>query len=346
MLEDSTDVPARNIRQPCITLFVVEERFPVRPQRLVGVHSRAVVVVERLGHERSDLAVKVGFVLDDVLELQDVVGGLDHRVETVVDLALTGCSDLVVRTLDFEARRCELKANLVTKVRELVHGADGEVATLVGRLVGEVSAFFFATRVPRGLFGVDLVERCSGRHLVADVIEDKEFGFGCEERGVRNPCRSEVLLGLLRNLAGVTVVNLAVARVVDVKNQDERLLDSIRVKVGSGHIGDELQVALGDSLETGDGRAVKQLTDTEELFVNGARRNVEVLLDAGKIGETDVKELDVLGGDVFQYLGGCGEHGDSCGSDVTTWLRPRYRCRVSQPSHECFGDVTKCRVSD
>jgi hypothetical protein len=94
-------------------------------------------------------------VLDDVLEFQEVISRLHHRVETVVDLALTGGSHLVVRTFNLEASVGELEADLIAQVGEFIDGTHREVAALVRRLVGEVSALFLTARVPGGLFRID-----------------------------------------------------------------------------------------------------------------------------------------------------------------------------------------------
>ena len=68
----------------------------------MAVHTGAVVVEQRLRHERGGLAVRPGDVLDDVLEEHDVVGRVQQRIELVVDLALAGGADLVVRALDLQ----------------------------------------------------------------------------------------------------------------------------------------------------------------------------------------------------------------------------------------------------
>ncbi|MNL89933.1 hypothetical protein D3C87_2205850 [compost metagenome] len=58
-----------------------------------------------------------------------------------------------------------------------------------------------------------------------------------------------------------------------------------------------------DVREPADRRAVEQLADREELFVDGRGRDVEVLLHAREIRETDVEELHVLVLDELQHLG-------------------------------------------
>jgi hypothetical protein len=103
VLEDAADVPAGGVGQAAVAGLVVEQRLAVLPERLVDVHAGAVVTEDRLGHERHGLVVVPGRVLDDVLELHHVVGGLEQRVEAVVDLRLTGGADLVVGTLDEQA---------------------------------------------------------------------------------------------------------------------------------------------------------------------------------------------------------------------------------------------------
>ena len=137
------------------------------------------------------------------------------------------------------------------------------------------------------------------------------------------------------------MINLSVARVVDVKDENECLFDPVGVDIRSGDIGDQLQVALGDSLEARDGGTVEQLANGEEFFVDGARGNVEVLLNAGEVGESNVKELDVFFRDVGKNLSWGLKHVSSCWSGKSVYPDiPRYRERVSSPSHECFGDVT------
>ena len=89
MLEQTADKPAGRVGQGTVAALVVEERFAVLPQRHVGVHTRAVVAEQRLGHEGRGMAELKGGVLDDVLELHHVVRRSLQRREAVVDLLLT-----------------------------------------------------------------------------------------------------------------------------------------------------------------------------------------------------------------------------------------------------------------
>ena len=157
--------------------------------------------------------------------------------------------------------------------------------------------------------GVDLVVRDVLLHLVAHVVEDVELGLRGEERGVGDAGGGEVLLRLLGDLARVARVDLTIARVVDVEDHHQRALGAERVDVRGGHIGDQLQVGLVDGLEAADRGTVEQLADGEEVLVDGGGRNVEVLLDPGKVREPDVEELDIRVLDELEHLGGIAEHG-------------------------------------
>ncbi len=65
------------------------------------VHTATVVANQRFRHECSGLAVAVGNILDDVLEVQNFVGLLHQRVERHANFALAGSSHFVVVYFDF-----------------------------------------------------------------------------------------------------------------------------------------------------------------------------------------------------------------------------------------------------
>ncbi len=307
------------------------------------VHARPVVTEERLRHERRALARVPRDVLDDVLELHHVVARLEHRVEAVVDLLLAGRPHLVVAALDLQAHVRELQAHLVTDVGEVVHRRHGEVPALERGLVPAVAALLLATGVPRRLLGVDLVEALAGGDRVAHVVEDVELGLGGEERRVRDAGRSEVLLRLLGDLTRVLAVDLTGARVVDVEHHDQRLRGAERVDVGGCDVGDELHVRLVDAREAADRRAVEELSVTEEVVVDRGGGDVEVLLDPGKVGESDVEELDVVLLDVADDLGGLCEHVRLLIGYRLHQPYAGYASGVSQPCPLCFRRVTAAR---
>ena len=308
MLDESADVPASQVGEPAVAVLVVEQRLAVLPQRLVAVHARAVVAEERLRHEGRGLALLPRGVLDDVLEQLDVVGRVEQRVEAVVDLGLAAGADLVVRALEDEPGLDQPQRDVVAEVGLLVDGGDGEVAALLARRVAEVAALDLAAGVPVRLLRVDLVEGAARRRLVAHRVEDVELGLRREECGVGDAGRGEVLLRLLRDLAGILRVDLARARVEDVAHDDERALGAELVEVRGRHVGDELHVGLGDASEAADRRAVEHLPDLEEVLICRRSWDVEVLLHPRHVGESDVDELDVrLLDELDDFLGG-GEH--------------------------------------
>ncbi len=173
---------------------------------------------------------------------------------------------------------------------------------LEGGLVSLVAALFLLASVPRCLDGIDLVEGALWLGFVLHVVEDEEFGFGCEEGGVGNAGRGQVGLGALGHATRVAVVWLAGAGVDDGEVEREGLLQTERVKEAGRHIRDQLHVRVGDGGEAADRGSVEELTVEEEVCIDGAGRHVEVLLDAGKVGEADVNELDVFFGNVCHYF--------------------------------------------
>ena len=108
VLQNSTDVPAGKVRQTAVARLVVEQWLAIFPERLVNVHSRAVIAEQRLWHERCGLSPAVRNVLHDVLELQDIVCCAYQGVKAVVDLTLTGGANLVVASLNLQTGLLEL----------------------------------------------------------------------------------------------------------------------------------------------------------------------------------------------------------------------------------------------
>ncbi len=65
-----------------VACLVVEQGVALVPQRLVGVHARAVVAEEGLGHEGRGLALSaLAVFLTMYWNFMEVVGRVHHRVE-------------------------------------------------------------------------------------------------------------------------------------------------------------------------------------------------------------------------------------------------------------------------
>src|SRR5690348_15631587 len=100
MLEQTADVPQGKLRQARISI-AGKQWLSTLPERLVRMHSAAVVAKDGLRHERDRLAVATGHVLDDVFVEQHLVGGAEKRVVLQVDLSLAARRDFVMMAFDF-----------------------------------------------------------------------------------------------------------------------------------------------------------------------------------------------------------------------------------------------------
>ncbi len=309
VLEEPADVVAGQVREPGVPGLVVEERLAAVPDRLVAVHSGAVVAEDRLRHEGRGLAVAPGDVLHHVLELHHGVGGLQQLVEAPVDLRLARRTDLVVRPLDDETGALELDDDLVAEVAEVVVRRDREVAALVLHLVAAVVELRAA--VPRAGLGVDVVEARVGVGLEPHVVEDVELRLGGEVGGVADPGRLQVGLRLAGDVARVAAVGLAGERVVDEEVDDERLAGPERVEVRRRRVGEQRHVRLVDRLEPADRGAVEVEAVVEDRLVERGHGDREVLHDPRQVAEPDVDHLDALVLDVLQQLVAAREHGSS-----------------------------------
>ena len=201
MREQPADVPAREVGQARVALLVEEERLAALPQRLVHVHARAVVLEQRLRHERDGLARGARDVLHHVLVEHQLVGHRRQRVEAHVDLGLARGADLVVLHLDRDADLLERQQHLRAEVLVLVHRRrPGSTPPCTADLVPEVRGaveLAVAAGVPRAL---DRVEEVVARVLVlveARGVEDVELGLGPEVRGVGDAGAAQVVLRLL-----------------------------------------------------------------------------------------------------------------------------------------------------
>ncbi len=256
--------------------------------------------------------MRPGHVLDDVLEEHQLVGRVLKGVELVVDLALAGRADLVVRALHLQPDLKQLGDHVVADVGEVVDRRYGEVAALVAGLVAAVAALLDASGVPRALDGVDVVVRLVLVRVEAHVVEHVELGLGAEVDGVGEAGRLEVRLGVRRDVARIASIRLVGERVADREVHDQGLRRAERVDERRGRVRDELHVGLVDRLEAADRGSVEHQPVVEDGLVEGLHRDVEVLHDAGQVDEADIHELDVGVLDVLQDLVGTVEHDTSC----------------------------------
>ncbi len=151
----------------------------------MGVHTGAVILEQRLGHEGDYLVVAPGDVLDDVLVHHALVGHYGQGIVLHVDLGLPAAGHFVVVGLDADPQVEQVHHHLGAQVLLGVMRRHGEIPFLIARLVAQVRPFVAAC-VPFALIGVDEVVAKVDALVKPDIIEDKEFHFRAPETGVRD----------------------------------------------------------------------------------------------------------------------------------------------------------------
>ena len=78
--------------------------------------------------------------------------------------------------------------------------------------------------------------------VVANVVENEEFSFRCEEGSVCDAGACKIRLSLACYLTWVLRIDFTVAWVVNVKDHDQGLLVAEGIEVGSGYVWNKLHV--------------------------------------------------------------------------------------------------------
>ena len=273
VLEQAARGPEAELAQPGVAV-AGEQRLAALPQRRVRVHAAAVVLEDRLRHERHRLAVALRDVLADVLVPHELIGHLDQRLELHVDFALAGRGDLVMVRLDDDPDLAHLVDHLAAQVVVGVGRADGKVASLEARLVAKVR-LLDARRVPRAFDRVDLVVAAVLVLLVANLVEDEELRLGPDEAGVGDARLLQVLLGFARDMARVPREFLPGDRIDDVGDHAHRRLRKERIKACGGGVRDGHHVGLVDAHPAANRRAVEPEALLEGAFIQHVRSGNE-----------------------------------------------------------------------
>ena len=250
MLEDTTDGVERILAQ--LGIGVTGEGVDaVFPDGHVAVHAAAVVTVDGLRHKGGGLAMLEGGVLDGILVFVHLVTGGDDGAKLGADFALTCGGHFVVVQLNFEAHGHHVGGHFRADVHQGVLRSGWEVTMLVLNLVTEVVAIV-AAGGPRSFDGVDFVESTAGIGGVTDAVEDEEFRLWAEESHVTDARGGQVSEGFVGDGAGIAVITLTGAWLVDVAKETDGGLFAERID--ESRIGNRLDVhvRLVDGLPAAD----------------------------------------------------------------------------------------------
>src|SRR6201999_2475036 len=109
---------------------------------------------------------------------------LHERRELRADFVLALTGHFVVVHFDRNADLLEQQTHFRADVLERIDRRDREIAALRARTVTGVAAFEFLRRRPRRFFRADLYERARLVRIPLHRVENEEFRFRTEERGV------------------------------------------------------------------------------------------------------------------------------------------------------------------
>ena len=281
-----------------------EERLPALPQRRVRVHAAAVVLEDRLRHERHRLAVPLRDVLADVLVPHELIGHFQQWLKLHVDLGLSGGGDFVVMRFDDDADLAHLVHHLAAQIVIGVGGTHREIAALEAWLVPEVR-LFVPRRVPRAFSRIDLVVPAMLVLLVPDLVKDEELGFGADEAGVGDAALLEVRLGLACDVSRVAREVLARDRIDHVGDHAER--GAGKEGIESSRVGDRHRHHVGfvDAHPASDRRAVEPETLLERPFIEVVEGKGAVLPGAEHVDEFQVDHLGLILLAIVKKIAGC-----------------------------------------
>ncbi len=162
----------------------------------MGVHAAAIIVLDRLGHERCRFAIGLRHHVDDIFVDLHAVCGLRQRAECQPEFMLCRGNLMVVlvaRQPHFEHRRDHFPADILCAVDR----RDGKIAALGARAMPQIAAFVRSPGVGRQFDIVDFESRLVIAGFELHIVEHEKLGFRADIDGVANAGRFEIRLGAL-----------------------------------------------------------------------------------------------------------------------------------------------------
>ena len=229
-----------------------------------------------------------------------MVGRAHQRIELEIDFGLPARRDFMVMALDLQPAVLHGHNHLAAQVLVVIGWRHREIAFLVAGTIAEI--VLDAAGIPAAFFGVDEIKAVLLTLIKADIIENKKLGFSAEISRISNASRTEVHLGLAGDVARITVIALLGDRIDDVAGHDQRgRLGKGVEHVGVG-IGDEQHVALMDRCPAANRGAVHAKAFFERRFAQLLDGIGNMVPETGKVGETEVEQLDSV---LFDKLQNC-----------------------------------------
>ena len=292
MLDDAADEEQRHFAEAGI-LVASEQRGLAVPDRKVGVHAAAVVVLDRLGHESRSLAIGMGYLVHDVLVHLHAIGRFDQLAERQAQFVL-GAGHFVVVLVARQAHFQHGGNHFGAQINGAVHRGAGEITTLGARTVGHVALLILAAAVGRQFDIVEVEEAFVVTQAETHIVEHEELGFRADIDGIADATGLQIGFAALGGGARIAAIKLAGRRFDDVADQDHHRGGREGIDIGRIQIRHQDHVAFVDRLPAGNRGTVKHETVVEHVFVDDARHHGQMLPLALGIGEAQIDPLDLL----------------------------------------------------
>ena len=179
------------------------------------MHTRTVILEERLGHEGNGLSEPCSHVLGDILIQHHLVGHVHKRVEEHIDLGLAAGGDLVMMGFDGDSALLKNCHHFRTDVLTLVGRRKRKVSFLKANLMAQVVGIIVAS-VPDAFCAVHVVMRAVDGLVVSGVVEDEKLRLGAEAGCVGDTALGQIRLALATDGPGIPAVFLEVDGAFDV----------------------------------------------------------------------------------------------------------------------------------